>query len=1004
MTAFMNDIPPDLTQLRDLLEGEAYDALRQGVEASWAAQPEPALLPLLAIALAMTGQSEEAEPWLAQALTRAPELDLAGAADLAVALVLAQRLAEAEAVLAPRLHPDCTDSRALQRYAWLLEALDRSAEALPWLERARDARPDDSALQQRCEALQLRLWVLDGAFETAEAWLERRAGADPEADPEAQWVPWTCGYARLLAQQDRHDLAEERLRAAMQRVPQNLMLLTTLAELAQARGRVQVAIGVLRRATRLAPDAVHLWVQLAVTAAPHAEALARRAAERALALTTAGTDAAAGGDAGLATDMAEDRPDTPLAGSSGADRPGVGATQTDATQAGATKSGATKAGATETSTAAPDAAGAGTATPDAAGVVHTPANMTPTRQGGIPQFAASGLPALEGLPGRGEASGLSPARLVYLQALQALAQVESHAGHYDKAEALFEQVLAEWPDCLPALQGLAHQRLQQGRIDAAVALFERVRAIDPVRGQVALINARRFPEDTAILERIEQAAMRPSLEGPVRTGMLFQLAAAWEKQKAYPRAFALAERANTASRAHLRYDAKDHRQRCARIRYAFGKALYDHRQDCGYRGEDAALPVFVVGMPRSGTTLVEQILAGHSRIFGAGELGVIPQRIAGLNRWERRVGSGRTYPDCVDDLSPEVVNGIAEGILKELKELAAEDKPAANQVIDKLPHNFENIGFIKFLFPEAKILSVRRDPRDIAISNYFTDYAAKHGGMGFAYDLTDIGEQLADHNLLMHHWAQLFPGQILEVHYEALIQDPERETRRMLDYLGQPWEPEVLAFNELDRPVKTASVWQVRQPLYRSSSGRWRRYQEHLAPLLRGTNARITWEPIDDMLSLPEPGLLERASGLYKMGRRDDAEYQAKKLLHHIPEHAGASYLVGIIYLDKGYHEEGVALLEQALTRCPWNCDWRADLVRACELIGDAERVARWRRASAAERGTGAAVAEGVSDDHPVAPDAAAAQYPGGAPRPTPLDDLFTAAGSTLAELGFLPD
>ncbi len=883
MTAFMNDIPPDLSQLRDLLEGEAYEALCRGAEAAWAARPEPALLPLLAIARAMTGQPEHAEPWLEQALARAPELDLAGAADLALALVLAQRLAEAEAILAPRLHPDCTDPRALLRYAWLLEALDRPAEALPWLERARDARPGDSALQQRCEVLQLRLWVAGGDFETAEGWLERRVGADLEADPEAQWVPWTCFYARLLAQQNRHELAEERLRAALQRAPQNLLLLTTLAELAQARGRVQVAIGVLRRATRLAPDAVHLWTQMAVTAAPHAEAQARNAAERALELATAEMDAVAGGDAGLATDMAEDWPNTP------------------------------------------------------------PADMTPTRRGAIPNFAASGLPALEGLPGRGTAPDLSPARLVYLQALQALAQVESHAGHYDKAEALFDQVLAEWPGCLLALQGLAHQQLQQGRIDSAVALFERVRAIDPVRGQVALINARRFPEDTAILERIEQAAMRPSLEGPVRTGMLFQLAAAWEKQGDADRAFALAKRANTASRAHLRYDAKDHRQRCARIRYAFGKAFYDHRRDCGYRGEDAALPVFVVGMPRSGTTLVEQILAGHSRIFGAGELGVIPQRIAGLNRWERRVGSGRTYPDCIDDLTPEVVNGIAEAILKELKELAAEDKPAATQVIDKLPHNFENIGFIKFLFPEAKILSVRRDPRDIALSNYFTDYAAKHGGMGFAYDLTDIGEQLADHNLLMHHWAQRFPGQILEVHYEALVQDPERETRRMLDYLGQPWEPEVLAFNELDRPVKTASVWQVRQPLYRSSSGRWRRYQEHLAPLLRGTNARIIWDPIDDMLSLPEPGLLERASDLYKAGRRDDAEYQAKKLLHHIPEHAGASYLVGIIYLDKGYHEEGLALLEQALTRCPWNRDWRADLVRACELMGDGERAARWR-------------------------------------------------------------
>ena len=202
--------------------------------------------------------------------------------------------------------------------------------------------------------------------------------------------------------------------------------------------------------------------------------------------------------------------------------------------------------------------------------------------------------------------------------------------------------------------------------------------------------------------------------------------------------------------------------------------------------------IFVLGMPRSGTTLVEQIIAGHSLIFGAGELGVVPSRIQGLNRWERHVGSGRSYPDCVDDLGAQVTHGIAAGMLKELKELAAESKPQARFIVDKLPHNFENVGLIKFLFPKAKIISVRRDPRDIALSNYFTDYAAKHGGMGFAYDLTWIGEQLADHNLLMHHWQQTFPGEILEVQYEDVVEDTEGMARKMLDYIGVAWEPQVL--------------------------------------------------------------------------------------------------------------------------------------------------------------------------------------------------------------------
>lgn len=537
-------------------------------------------------------------------------------------------------------------------------------------------------------------------------------------------------------------------------------------------------------------------------------------------------------------------------------------------------------------------------------------------------------------------SEATPAEMIAgqkLQAKNALAQVESQEQHFEQAEALFNEVLDENPYFVPALQGLGQQQMQRGKIDEAIALFERIKEIDPAKGYSSLINARRFPEDEETLARMEKAARQPSMEGEVRSGLLLQLASAWEKRKDYDKAFALAMEANAASRKLLRYDPKDHRQRCARIRHAFCRALYEHRRECGYRGEDASLPVFVLGMPRSGTTLVEQILAGHSRIFGAGELGVITSRMQGLNRWERYVGSGREYPDCVDDLTPYVVDGIAKGILDELKGLAAEDKPEARFVVDKLPHNFENIGLIKFLFPEAKIISVRRDPRDIAISNFFTDYQAKHGGMGFAYDLEWIGEQLADHNLLMHHWHQVFPGEILEVNYEDAVEDTEGMARRMLDYIGVDWEPQVLAFSELDRPVKTASVWQVRQPIYKTSKAKWMRYEKHLVPLIAGANKRIEWEHIE-MLSLPEPGLLHAGIELFKQQKLDEAEFEFKKLLHHIPDHAAANFMVGIIYAIKGALPEAVALMEKGHEKCPWNANWRKDLIQAYEMTGQTEK------------------------------------------------------------------
>ncbi len=333
-------------------------------------------------------------------------------------------------------------------------------------------------------------------------------------------------------------------------------------------------------------------------------------------------------------------------------------------------------------------------------------------------------------------------------------------------------------------------------------------------------------------------------------------------------------------------------------------------------------------MPRSGTTLVEQIIAGHSRIHGAGELGTIPRVIAGLERWERHTGSGRSYPDCVDDLDPKVILGVADNVVSELREYA----PGADHVIDKLPHNFENIGLIKLLFPQAKIISVHRDARDIAISNYFMDYANKHNGMGFAYHLEWIAEQLTDYNLLMQHWETVFPGEILNVRYEDVVKDPTASARTMLAYIGVDWEPQVLEFHTLERPVKTASLWQVRQPLYTSSLGRWRNYRQHLGPFASAAKRTISVDPIE-MVTLPEPGWLNRGVDRYREGDLDAAEYLFKRLLTYLPEHAAARFMLGLIYVRKGHCDDGIGLMELALERCPWNRHWRSDLAQAYRLV-----------------------------------------------------------------------
>ena len=544
------------------------------------------------------------------------------------------------------------------------------------------------------------------------------------------------------------------------------------------------------------------------------------------------------------------------------------------------------------------------------------------------------------------------------QAQVTLAGVDTQEQHYAGAEARYIEVLQAHPSLLTALQGLGLLYMQLGRIDEAVALFEQILAIDPARGHAALINARRFPQDEETLIRLETLARRPGLSGPVQPGLLLQLASAWEKRKDYTKAFTLANDGNAASRRLLPYNPIAHRQSCARIRYAFSRSLYENRRGIG---NDSTLPVFVLGMPRSGTTLVEQILAGHSQIHGAGELGVIPSTIARLERWERHTGSGRHYPDCVDDLSADVVAGITASLLKELRETLPENASEIRHVVDKLPHNFENIGLIRLLFPNARIISVRRDPRDIAISNYFTDYAAKHGGMGFAYDLQWIGEQLADHNLMMHHWNQLFPGDILEVRYEDVVSEPEREARRMLDYVGVQWEPQVLDTSELDRPVKTASVWQVRQPIYQTARERWRRYADFLTPLIAGTNAKIVHDPVE-MVSLPVPGMQTDGIALYRQGKLDEAEMLFRRLLHHVPEHATAHFMVGLICVLKGHLADGIEHMEKGYQACPWNVNWQRDLARAYELADQPEK-AQMLRARHLATGDSAVSAMDVEQD-----------------------------------------
>ena len=228
------------------------------------------------------------------------------------------------------------------------------------------------------------------------------------------------------------------------------------------------------------------------------------------------------------------------------------------------------------------------------------------------------------------------------------------------------------------------------------------------------------------------------------------------------------------------------------------------------------LPVFVVGMPRSGTTLVEQICATHSRVFGAGELGDIIRLDHILNRGDI---AG----------SPELHGETAWKIAKEhIVKLYGQAKGAL-RVVDKMPDNILLVGLILRLFPRARIIWCSRDKRDTALSCYFQMFAP--GAQHFSYDLADCGHRMRLIERLARHWMTLVPTRMIEMNYEALINDLEGQSRRLIEFLGLGWEPACMDFHRTERSVATVSYWQVRQPLYQSSVGRWRNYEQHLSPL-----------------------------------------------------------------------------------------------------------------------------------------------------------------------------
>jgi hypothetical protein len=267
------------------------------------------------------------------------------------------------------------------------------------------------------------------------------------------------------------------------------------------------------------------------------------------------------------------------------------------------------------------------------------------------------------------------------------------------------------------------------------------------------------------------------------------------------------------------YDPAEHRAYVDQILAAYGPAHFERVRGWGI---DSDLPVFIVGLPRSGTSLAEQILASHPRVFGAGELALIRdcyRAIPGL------VGKEAPGIECVPELTQAVVQQLARRYLDPVRAL----HPTALRIVDKMPDNYLMLGLMATLLPKARIIHLRRDPRDVGLSCWMTYF--RH--IRWSYDLDHIGSRIEDYLRLMEHWRRVLSVPLLEIDYEDLVENTEAVARQMVAWCGLEWDPACLAFHQTRRVVRTASMVQVRQPVYRRSVGRWRQYEMFLGTLLR---------------------------------------------------------------------------------------------------------------------------------------------------------------------------
>ena len=399
----------------------------------------------------------------------------------------------------------------------------------------------------------------------------------------------------------------------------------------------------------------------------------------------------------------------------------------------------------------------------------------------------------------------------------------STIGEYERSSRIYAELLAEYPANAKAWLSYGHVLKTEGRQDESIDAYRQSIARDPAFGDAywSLANLKTFRFDEADLAAMQAQLANTGLDDLARLHFHFALGKAYEDAGDYAQSFEHYAKGNALERACSRYDADRNTARIKRLKTTFTRDFFSERAGSGC---DAPDPIFIVSLPRSGSTLLEQILSSHSAVEGTNEL---PEIITMAKDLRGQVNSEEiaAYSEVLAPMGPTALRELGEQYIERTRIHRKTGRPF---FIDKMPNNFLHIGMIHLVLPNAKIIDARRHPLACCFSNFKQYYAR---GQRFSYGLSDMGRFYRDYVELMAHFDEVLPGRIHRVIYERMVEDTETEVRNVLAYCGLPFEPGCLRFYENERAVRTASSEQVRQPIYRDGIDQWQHYGEWLDPL-----------------------------------------------------------------------------------------------------------------------------------------------------------------------------